>query len=1080
MESRKCPDCGTVLSPAAVEGMCPVCLAGLLSFDDPAPPDAPPDAPPGTPPPVEASSPAPELSRDVPVRFTPHRSSVRATPPPSAPIRLNIPGYRVTAEIARGGMGIVYRATQLDPEREVALKMLLPSQVGIRHLKDHFLVEARSIARLSHPNILPIFQLGEHEGIPFFTMKLATQGSLQQRRARYRGQWALIAEHVALLADAVGYAHQRGILHRDLKPANVLFDESNRPYVTDFGLARVAQDEVPGASGSGGGARLLGTPRYMAPEVIEGGADAATTASDLYALGLIFYELLAQRGPLEGISSEEYLRRPAGEPLPRPSRFLPGIPVDLELLCLRCLDPDRNRRLSSATLLRDELRLWISGKPVHVRPQTGWDRLRMWAREHRLLSASAVLGVVAAGVSVVVAVVALQELQRFRQEEIQSRDARQEDLVASRVGEARRLALSGRLGQGTSVLGLLRDAARVQSTPGLRTEAVRQLTRPDVGGEEGRFPFAQPIAGVAISPGLALFALADPAGNVQMWRRSTAKALWQQPGGGTRPPAILEFSREGQALAIGADARSVSIHEAASGKLQATVAGTWLGFSGADGELVSWQGGTAWITARGAPTPRARIQVPPDAAGIPATPWLGEHRGRAGLVVPRGDRLELLSEDGTRIQQVPMTGEPPTAVLWQDDWLVVGDASGILRAWSLPDPTPRVLAGHVGPVRHLQLEPASRRLWSTDASGESCWWDLDSGFRIGRAPGWRPLRTSSDGRKLMVLDDNSLVERSLLREAGRRHLPMRSSQPVLSLEFAPGDQQLATVQPTMVRVWDVATTQPLAGVRCQSAESAHFSADGRRLMILESDQVRWLSSTNVQGRVEWRESQEAVRMAARRSMGARTVPGRGRVLLIDAQGNLISLDPAQGTVTRLGSGLRPDLWVSGDDRADTLVLTGPAYGVVAQAREGGRRLFVASDRWGPLSWSPDGRSLLQPGPGEHRLLELATGRVQWTAPADPGEPGSGLSAWPSDNSYVAAATRTGGIRLLQPDNGWGVFDLAVEGPIGSLAATSEGRFLAAGTLQGAVILWDVPAIQAALRTAGVAGGQPPVDAAPRP
>src|SRR5262249_52388547 len=157
----------------------------------------------------------------------------------SAGSLLRVPGHELTGEIARGGMGIVYRAEQLDPRRTVALKMLLPHQLGAAGVAERFRLEVRALTELEHPAILPVFQAGEHQGLPFFTMKLATGGTLAQRKHKYAGDWRAIAELMARLADAVQFAHDHGVLHRDLKPGNILFDDQDRAYVSDFGLAKL-------------------------------------------------------------------------------------------------------------------------------------------------------------------------------------------------------------------------------------------------------------------------------------------------------------------------------------------------------------------------------------------------------------------------------------------------------------------------------------------------------------------------------------------------------------------------------------------------------------------------------------------------------------------------------------------------------------------------------------------------------------------------------------------------------------------------------------------------------------------------
>jgi len=193
---------------------------------------------------------------------------------------LRIPGYVVLEEIARGGMGIVYRARQVEPERIVALKMLLPQQLSSAGVRERFRQEIRAIARLEHPAILPVYQVGEQDGFPFFTMKYAGGGTLATRSAEYRGRFRDIAEVLAILAEAVDFAHKRGVLHRDLKPGNILFDEEDRPYVSDFGLAKFTDlsEETPALTRS---IHVLGTPQFLPPEAAQGRAGFATTSGDI-------------------------------------------------------------------------------------------------------------------------------------------------------------------------------------------------------------------------------------------------------------------------------------------------------------------------------------------------------------------------------------------------------------------------------------------------------------------------------------------------------------------------------------------------------------------------------------------------------------------------------------------------------------------------------------------------------------------------------------------------------------------------------------------------------------------------------
>jgi WD40 repeat protein/serine/threonine protein kinase len=344
------------------------------------------------------------------------RASLPDESPSSPAVKplFTIPGHVVLAEVARGGMGIVYRAKQTEPPREVAIKMLLPHQLGSAGMRERFRQEARAIAALDHPAILPVHLVGEHDGMPFFTMKFATGGTLAQRKAQFEANWRAIAELMATLAEAVHFAHERGVLHRDLKPGNVLFDEQGRAYVSDFGLAKV----VGADSDLTRSVDFLGTPHYVAPEIAAHSARAATISSDIYALGAILYELVAGRPPFEAegvpallkkISEEEPLPpsranrlRQSGspaDPVPDSGARSPPPPLrsaisrDLEVICLKCLAKEPSRRYVSALDLASDLRRWLAGEPILARETSSLERIWLWSRRHRVTAS--LIGVVA-------------------------------------------------------------------------------------------------------------------------------------------------------------------------------------------------------------------------------------------------------------------------------------------------------------------------------------------------------------------------------------------------------------------------------------------------------------------------------------------------------------------------------------------------------------------------------------------------------------------------------------------------------------------------------------------------------------
>jgi serine/threonine-protein kinase len=276
-------------------------------------------------------------------------------------------------------MGVVFQARQLSLNRLVALKMIPPNRVATETDVQRFRIEAEAAALLDHAHIVPIYEIGEHEGQHYFSMRIIDGGSLAQAIPRFVKDPRAAAELVATVARAVHFAHQRGILHRDLKPANILLDRDGQPHVTDFGLAkRVDADSKLTESGV-----VMGTPSYMAPEQAAGQNRNLTTAADVYALGAILYELLTGQPPFRGDSVMATLLQVVEQDPQRPRSRNPGINRDLESICLKCLEKDPQKRYSTAEGLAEDLEAFLRGEPVLADISSTGRLVRLLLRETR-------------------------------------------------------------------------------------------------------------------------------------------------------------------------------------------------------------------------------------------------------------------------------------------------------------------------------------------------------------------------------------------------------------------------------------------------------------------------------------------------------------------------------------------------------------------------------------------------------------------------------------------------------------------------------------------------------------------------
>jgi len=382
--------------------------------------------------------------------------------------------YEIVREIGRGGMGVVFQARQVSLNRPVALKMILAGQLANETDVRRFYTEAEAAANLDHPGIVPIYEVGQHEGQHYFSMGFVEGQSLAQRLTDGPLPPREAAALLVKVAEAIEYAHGRGVIHRDLKPGNILLDRNGNPRVTDFGLAK----ELEGDSGLTGSGQIMGTPSYMPPEQAGGKRGEVGPAADVYALGATLYALVTGRPPFQAATAMDTLIQVISDEPISPRRLNPALDQDIETICLKCLEKEPSKRCRSAAALAEELARFLAGEPILARPIGGPERFWRWCRRRPVVAglgaavAALILFVAVAGSLVAVSQSRLRKLADDRASEAEQAGyeastkalAADQALVQSYLSQAenlRNLAQPGRQGRALELLkqasGLKRD-----------------------------------------------------------------------------------------------------------------------------------------------------------------------------------------------------------------------------------------------------------------------------------------------------------------------------------------------------------------------------------------------------------------------------------------------------------------------------------------------------------------------------------------------------------------------------------------------------------------------------------------------
>ncbi len=516
-------------------------------------------------------------------------------PPPARVVRY-FGDYELLDELGRGGMGVVYRAWQVSLKRYVAVKMILAGQLATTSEVQRFRTEAENAASLDHPNIVPIHEVGEHEGQCFFSMKLIDGPSLQHRMDPYTANPKAAAALLATVARAVHHAHQRGVLHRDLKPGNVLLDAQGVAHVADFGLAkRLGGEGVPTVSGI-----IIGTANYMAPEQAAGRNRELTWATDVYALGAVLYECLTGRPPLRGETLlDTLLLVQFKEPVP-PGKVRPGVPRDLGIICLKCLSKNPQQRYRTAEALAEDLESFLEGMPIKGRDVGAVERAVRWVRRRPAQAALAGVGAVAAMalVGVVVGLVygiqltaandqlgiANSDLKNTSEQlEIEKTEAEAQRTRARKAeGEARRYLY-------TATMPLVMQAEKDKNS-GRVIQLLRHLIPNEVGAEDFRdwewyhlwrkhhgeqsrlLGHTKTVVAVAFSPDDKLLASGSNDCTIKLWDVVSGKEVFTLTGHSDVVTSVA-FSPDGKHLVSGSADATVRIWDTTTGKELRTLDG---------------------------------------------------------------------------------------------------------------------------------------------------------------------------------------------------------------------------------------------------------------------------------------------------------------------------------------------------------------------------------------------------------------------------------------------------------------------------------------------------------------------------